>query len=326
MVDNRHTVEVEVEAQVESEIEVEIRKVEVDGAELAAELHGDPADPAIVLIHGAGHCRLNWPDGFVRRLVAGGRCVVRYDARDAGASTTFPVGAPPYTLPDLAEDAAAVIDALGHGRAHVLGMSQGAAVGQLLALGRPDRVATLTLASGTPGIPGQEQPDLPPVSERLAAFFARVEQDAQDARGEKAEQTAAAAREALVESIVEGERPFAAASRPFDEDGVRRLAARIVDHARDIAAQSTNPYLLDAGPPWRARLGAITAPTLVLHGEEDPLFPPEHGRALAAEIPGARFLALPGTGHEVFPGHTWDTVVPAVLAHTANRDDPTRPA
>lgn len=63
----------------------------------------------------------------------------------------------------------------------------------------------------------------------------------------------------------------------------------------------------------------------MLHGEEDPLFPPEHGRALAAEIPGARFLALPGTGHEVFPEHTWDTVVTAVLAHTANRDDPPRP-
>ncbi|MFB7673334.1 alpha/beta fold hydrolase [Kitasatospora purpeofusca] len=321
MVDNRRTAEAEAEV-----------RVEVDGAELAAEVHGDPADPAILLIHGAGHCRLNWPDGFVRRLVEGGRCVVRYDARDAGASTTFPVGAPPYALPDLAEDAAVVIDALGLGRAHVLGMSQGAAVGQLLALGHPDRVATLTLASGTPGIPGQEQPDLPPVSDRLAAFFAQVEQDAQDAedaqdaRGGKAEQDAAAAREAVVESIVEGERPFAAVSRPFDEDGVRRLAARIVDHARDLAAQSTNPYLLDAGTPWRARLGAITAPTLVLHGEEDPLFPPEHGRALAAEIPGARFLALPGTGHEVFPEHTWDTVVPALLAHTANRDDPPRPA
>ncbi|MEV0187024.1 alpha/beta hydrolase [Kitasatospora purpeofusca] len=316
MVDNRRTAEAEV-------------RVEVDGAELAADLHGDPADPAVLLIHGAGHCRLNWPDGFVRRLVAGGRCVVRYDARDAGASTTFPVGAPPYALPDLAEDAAAVIDALGLGRAHVLGMSQGAAVGQLLALGHPDRVATLTLASGTPGIPGQEQPDLPPVSDRLAAFFAQVEQEAQveqDARGAEAEQDAAAAREAAVESIVEGERPFAAVSRPFDEDGVRRLAARTVEHARDLAAQSTNPYLLDAGPPWRARLGAITAPTLVLHGEEDPLFPPEHGRALAAEIPGARFLALPGTGHEVFPEHTWDTVVPALLAHTVNRDGPSLPA
>lgn len=309
MVDNRRTVEME---------------VEVEGAELAAELHGDPADPAILLIHGAGHCRLNWPDGFVRRLVAGSRCVVRYDARDAGASTTFPVGAPPYALPDLAGDAAAVIDAFGSGRAHVLGMSQGAAVGQLLALGHPDRVATLTLASGTPGIPGQEQPDLPPVSDRLAAFFAQLA-----AQAEQAEPDVAAdppTREALIESIVEGERPFAAASRPFDEDGVRRLAARIVDHARDIAAQSANPYLVDAGPPWRARLGAITAPTLVLHGEEDPLFPPEHGRALAAEIPGARFLALPGTGHEVFPEHTWDTVVPALLAHTANRDGPPGPA
>ncbi|MFJ4670789.1 alpha/beta fold hydrolase [Kitasatospora purpeofusca] len=317
MVDNRRTAEVE---------------VEVDGAELAAEVHGDPADPAILLIHGAGHCRLNWPDGFVRRLVAGGRCVVRYDARDAGASTTFPVGAPPYSLPDLAEDAAAVIDALGLGRVHVLGMSQGAAVGQLLALGHPDRVATLALASGTPGIPGQEQPDLPPVSDRLAAFLAQGAQVAQGGQGGqggqgvKAERDAASAREAVVESIVEGERPFAAVSRPFDEDGVRRLAARIVDHARDLAAQSANPYLLDAGTPWRARLGAITAPTLVLHGEEDPLFPPEHGRALAAEILGARFLALPGTGHEVFPEHTWDAVVPALLAHTANRDAPPCPA
>ncbi|MFB8241754.1 alpha/beta fold hydrolase [Kitasatospora purpeofusca] len=322
MVDNRRTVEVRAEIE-----------VEVDGAELAAELHGDRADPAILLIHGAGHCRLNWPDEFVRRLVEGGRCVVRYDARDAGASTTFPVGAPPYALPDLAEDAAAVIDALGLGCAHVLGMSQGAAVGQLLALDHPDRVATLTLASGTPGVPGQEQSDLPPVSDRLAAFFAQVEQEAQDAQAEqdaqggtKPEQDAASARAAVVESIVEGERPFAAASRPFDEDGVRRLAARIVDHARDIAAQSTNPYLIDAGTPWRARLGAITAPTLVLHGEEDPLFPPEHGRALAAEIPGARFLALPGTGHEIFPEHTWDTVVQALLAHTADREDPPRPA
>ncbi|MFJ8436753.1 alpha/beta fold hydrolase [Kitasatospora sp. NPDC094019] len=301
------------------------RTIEVDGAELAAELHGDPADPVVLLIHGAGHCRLNWPDGFVRGLVAGGRCVVRYDARDAGASTTFPVGAPPYTLPDLAEDAAAVIAALGPGPAHVLGMSQGAAVGQLLALGHPDRVATLTLASGTPGVPGQEQPDLPPMADRLAAFFAQVEQDARVERDAGADGgTDRSAREAVIESIVEGERPFAAASRPFDEDGARLLAARIVDHARDITAQSTNPCLLDAGRPWRARLGAITAPTLVLHGEEDPLFPPEHGRALAAGIPGARFLALPGTGHEVFPEHTWATVVPAVLAHTANRDTPPR--
>ncbi|GAA2786899.1 alpha/beta fold hydrolase [Kitasatospora aburaviensis] len=296
------------------------RTVEVDGADLCVELHGDPADPAVLLIHGAGHCLLNWADGFVRRLVAGGRCVVRYDARDAGASTTFPVGAPPYALPDLVEDAATLIDALGLGAAHVLGMSQGAAVGQLLALDHPDRVATLALASATPGVPGREQPDLPPVADRLAAYFAQAAEGA-GAGGEGAGAGGVdwSDREAVIDSIVEGERPFAAVSRPFDEDGVRRLAARVVDHARDIAAQSTNPYLLDAGSPWRHRLGAITAPTLVLHGREDPMFPVEHGRALAAEIPGARFLALPGTGHEVFPEHTWDTVVPTLLAHTATR-------
>lgn len=73
----------------------------------------------------------------------------------------------------------------------------------------------------------------------------------------------------------------------------------------------TNPFLIDAGAPWPDRLGAITAPTLVLHGTEDPLFPLEHGRALAAEIPGARFLTMERTGHEVFPREVWDEVVPA---------------
>ncbi|MGV9266102.1 alpha/beta fold hydrolase [Kitasatospora sp. NPDC003701] len=285
---------------------VDHRRLRVNGVELNAELLGDPSDPAVLLIHGAGHCLLNWTDGFVERLAAGGRYVVRYDSRDAGRSTTYPVGAPPYGLRDLADDAAALIGALGPDPAHVVGMSQGAAVGQLLAIHHPDRVATLTLASATPGGPGHDQADLPPVSDRLASFFAQ-EQDEVDWSD----------RDAAVHALVEGERPFAAASRPFDEDGVRRLAVRVVDHADSIAAQSTNPYLLDAGPPWRHRLGGITAATLVLHGTEDPLFPVEHARALAAEIPGARFTALERTGHEVFPREQWDTVVPAILAHTA---------
>ncbi|MER6401154.1 alpha/beta hydrolase [Kitasatospora sp. NPDC001603] len=312
------------------------RILKVNGAELSADLFGDPADPAVLLIHGAGHCALNWSDGFVRRLADGGRFVVRYDSRDAGGSTTYPVGAPPYGLPDLADDAAALIGALGLGAAHVVGMSQGAAVGQLLALDHPDRVATLTCASSTPGIPGREQADLPPMSDRLAAFFAQSEAQSEAGPGAGSEAGSEAGvedgdgeagadggggvdwsdRDAVIASIVEGERPFAAVSRPFDEDAVRRLAARVVDHAADIAAQSTNPYLLDAGRPWRHRLGGITAPTLVLHGDEDPLFPVEHGRALAAEIPGARFIALERTGHEVFPEGTWDVVVPALLAHT----------
>jgi pimeloyl-ACP methyl ester carboxylesterase len=77
--------------------------------------------------------------------------------------------------------------------------------------------------------------------------------------------------------------------------------------------------MIDAGEPWRGRLGHVSAPTLVLHGTEDPLFPIGHGHALAAEIPGARFIPMERTGHEVFPRHQWDMVVPAILDHTAGR-------
>ncbi|MFE3454579.1 alpha/beta fold hydrolase [Nonomuraea sp. NPDC059194] len=284
---------------------IEQRMIKVNGVELSTESFGRPVDPAILLVHGAGHSLLAWEEDFVQRLVAGGRYVIRYDSRDAGLSTNYPVGAPSYGLRDLVADAAGLIDALGLIDAHVVGMSQGAAVGQLLALDHPGRVASLTLASSTPGGPGHEHSDLPQMSAEVQALFT-----------EEATGPDWADRTGVIEYLVEAERPFAAASRPFDEAGMRAVATRVVDRTANIAAQLTNPYLLDAGEPWRGRLGQITAPTLVLHGAEDPLFPIEHGRALAKEIPGARFVAMEQTGHEVFPRAQWDTVIPAILDHT----------
>ncbi|RKS79449.1 pimeloyl-ACP methyl ester carboxylesterase [Actinomadura pelletieri DSM 43383] len=284
------------------------RIVKVNGVELCVEASGDPADPAVLLIHGAGHSLTAWDEEFVNRLVAGGRRVIRHDSRDAGRSTAYPVGSPAYGLRDLVADAAALLDALGVTAAHVVGMSQGAAVAQLLALDHTDRVASLTLASGTPGGPGHHHPDLPGMSREIQQLFADepAEPDWSD-------------RAAVIDYLVEAERPFAARSRPFDRDGMRAAAERVVDRTVDVAAQLTNPFLIDAGEPWRGRLGEVGVPTLVFHGTEDPFFPVGHGRALAAEIPGARFIPLEGTGHEVFPRHRWDVVVPAILDHTAGR-------
>ncbi|WTW97638.1 alpha/beta fold hydrolase [Streptomycetaceae bacterium NBC_01309] len=282
----------------------------VGGVRLHTEAFGDAADPAVLLIHGAGHSAAAWDDAFVARLVDGGRYVVRYDSRDAGRSTASPVGRPDYDLRTLVADAAAVIAALGIGPAHIVAMSQGAAVGQLLALDHPESVATLTLASSTPGGPGHEADDLPPMTEAIRALFAGESAEAQPGPDWSD-------RDAVIAYLVEAERPFAAHSRPFDEEGVRAMAVRIVDRAGDIAAQVTNPFMIGAGEPWRARLADVAVPTLVLHGTDDPLFPLDHGRALAAEIPGARFMEMPATGHEVFPRTVWDTVVPAILAHTA---------
>lgn len=282
--------------------------VQANGVDLCVETFGDPADPAILLIHGAGSSMLSWDEELCERLAAGRRFVIRYDLRDAGRSVTYEPGAAQYTLRDLVADAVGLLDCFGLASAHLVGMSAGAAIAQVMALERPDRVASLTLASSTPGIPGQETRDLPAVSEELRTFLARVppEPDWAD-------------RAAVIDYLVEAERPYAARSRPFDEAAVRDLAGRVFDRSANIAASLTNPFIVDSGDPWRQRLGAVAAPTLVVHGTEDPLFPYGHARALAKEIPAAELLALEQTGHEYFPLDTWELVVPAILRHTRRR-------
>lgn len=281
------------------------RLVQLTEVELCVQTYGDPTDPAVLLIHGAGQSVLSWADELCARLAAGPRFVVRYDSRDAGRSTTSPPGSPPHTLRDLADDAVGLLDALELETAHVVGMSQGAAVAQLVALEHPERVASLVLASATPGGPGHDSPDLPTMSDELAAFFA----------GDMPEPEWTSSP-SVVDYLVDSERPFA--GRDFDEQAMRALAEQIVDRATDIRAQLTNPFLLDPGAPWRQRLDEIEAPTLVLHGIDDPLFPIAHGRALAAEIRGARFMPMDGTGHEMVPKRLWDQVVPAIVQATTS--------
>lgn len=123
-------------------------------------------------------------------------------------------------------------------------------------------------------------------------------------------------RTAVIDYLVDAERPFASPAS-FDAEATRELAGRVVERARSVAATLTNPFLLDAGQPWRERLGEVSAPMLVIHGEDDPLFPHPHGVALANEVPDAELLALERTGHEYPPPHTWDHFVPAILGHTS---------
>jgi pimeloyl-ACP methyl ester carboxylesterase len=279
-----------------------MRIVEANGVELCIDTFGDPGDPAILLAHGAGNCLLAWADGLCERLAAGGRHVIRYDMRDAGRSVSYPPGPPGYVFADLVEDAAGLIDALGVERAHVVGMSLGGMVAQLLALDHPDRVATLTLASTTPG-----GGDLPGVTPALMEAFAN-EPPAPDWTD----------RAAVVDYLVEAERPF---SPYFDEVAARETAERVADHTANPASMANG---LEDPEPWRHRLGEIRAPTLVVHGTEDPLFPYAHAVALADEIPGAELLPLQPMGHEYFPPATWDVVVPAILRHTAGGERPDR--
>jgi len=276
--------------------------VQVRGVGLCVETFGDDRDPAVLLIMGAAASMLWWEDEFCERLASGGRFVVRYDHRDTGRSVTYAAGAPGYTGDDLVADAAGVLDAAGVARAHLVGMSMGGAIAQLLALDSRDRVLSLTLISTSPGGGG---PDLPAMSDELRAYFA-----------EPPPQPDWSDRDAVIDYLVEDERVYAARSRPFDEAARRELAGRNFDRSIDIAASLTNHFVLEGGKSPRERLGEIRVPTLVVHGAEDPLFPIGHGRALAREIPGARLVALEQTGHEL-PRATWDAVIPAILEHTA---------
>jgi pimeloyl-ACP methyl ester carboxylesterase len=269
----------------------------IDDVVLCFQTFGDPAAPAVLLIGGAEASMHWWDDEFCSRLAAGGRCVIRYDTRDTGRSTTFPPGAPPYGGEALLTDAVGLLDALGIASAHIVGVSMGGGIAQHLAVNHHDRVASLTLIATSPGGAG-----LPPMSRELADAFAQGGAEAPDWSN----------RETVIAHYIEGERTFAG-TIPVDEAWVRRVVGRAWDRS-PAPASAQNHFLLGSGTPLRDRLGEITAPALVLHGTADPLFPYEHGEALAREIPGARLVPLPGMGHGMPPEVHWDTVVAEILA------------
>ena len=279
-------------------------RIKVNGVELCVETFGDAADPPVLLI---GITMLSWPDELCAALA--GRYVVRYDLRDTGQSTFHDPDAPGYDLRDLVTDASELLVGLGLGRTHVAGMGVGGFVAQLLALDHPDQVASLTLVSTRPVAPGPADPDLPDhAPEVMAQLFGRPEPDWTD-RGSVVEYMTGSARLML-------------GSRGFDERDVRATAGSIFDRAGRTAKAQRASHLgsmfgaVDCRPRWRERLGEITAPTLVVHGDEDPFFPHGNGVALAAQIPGATLLTLPGVGQGL-PRVTWPVVVAALLRHTA---------
>lgn len=279
------------------------RLIRANDVDLCVQTFGDADAPAILLIAGAASPMDWWDDELCERLATGPRLVIRYDHRDTGQSVSYPAGAPDYDGGDLVADAVGILDELGIERAHLVGISMGGGIAQVLALDYPTRVASLTLISTSPG-----GPDLPPMSAELKSHFDNPPPppDWSD-------------RRAVTDYIVEDARAFAGSRGP-DEQRLRAVAGRIVDRTRNIEATYTNHWLLGGGAPLRPRLGNIAAATLVLHGTDDPLFPYAHAEALAAEIPGATLRPLAGVGHETPPPATWDEVVAAILDHTRPRE------
>jgi pimeloyl-ACP methyl ester carboxylesterase len=249
---------------------------------------------------GVGASMLWWDERFCRMVAADGRFVIRYDHRDTGRSVTYEPGRLGYTGADLVADAAGVLDAYDVSAAHLVGVSAGGAFAQLVALGFPERVRSLVLISTSPAMPVRRE--LPPPTGEFVRFVQTAEVDWTDAAS-------------VIEYLVEYERVLAGTERPFDEEAARDLVRREVQRAHDFAARRNHDSLPDCELP-RAPLSSIDAPTLVIHGTADPMFPVEHGRALVEEIPAARLLQLQGAGHGIQRAD-WETIAGAIIEHTA---------
>jgi pimeloyl-ACP methyl ester carboxylesterase len=265
-------------------------------AEICTQSFGVPGDPAILLIHGASASMLWWDEELCERLAGRHRFVIRYDNLDTGRSSADPPGKPSYALTDLADDAIAILDHFGVTGAHVVGHSMGVATSLVLALDHRPRVQSLTFVAGTTGAD-----DLPPMSRAFVEHVASPP-DAGDP--------------AAVEHYIVGlMRVFAGASALFDEGRIRDLVRQDIARTRDMAATLANPFLVELNGPKSGGLEQVTVPTLVVHGELDPVFPLAHGLALRDAVPGAKFLCLEGAGHDI-PRERWDVFIDALIAHT----------
>ncbi|MCP9229525.1 alpha/beta fold hydrolase [Mesorhizobium sp. LMG 17147] len=276
--------------------------------EIVSQTFGDPAHPAVLLIMGAMASMLWWPEAFCRKLAGEGRFVIRYDNRDTGRSTKYAPGEPPYTFDDMAEDAIRVLDDHGMRKAHMVGMSMGGVIAQLVALKYPSRVTSLTVISSSPlGIDTSHLPGTTEAYRRHSAEGAKVDW---------------ADRGQVVDFIVKDAHALTGAAHSFDERRTRAFVEEDYDRSGGFLS-ATNHFLLKSGEDrsgedWTGRLRDMKIPLLVIHGTDDPIFPVEHGAALADAVAGARLLRIEGGGHELHPDD-WAAIIDAIVAHSQAR-------
>jgi len=287
-------------------------KVPVNGIEIVYDTFGGRSAAPMLLVMGLGAQMIAWDDDFCQELAALGYWVIRFDNRDVGLSTRLDeagipdipammqaqMGGQPlettYTLRDMADDAVGLLESIGAESAHVIGVSMGGMIVQDMVIHHPERVRTMTSimsSTGNPALP-------PPQSEAMAVLL----------------ETPPAGRSAHIENSVESSKVLGGTVLPFDEVRVRERAGRAFDRGLSPAGTARQLAAVLASGSRKEALKSVTVPSLVIHGNADPLVPVEGGLDTAEAIPGAELLIIEGMGHDLPPA-IWSQVMDAIVRH-----------
>ncbi|MEO0679711.1 MAG: alpha/beta hydrolase [Pseudomonadota bacterium] len=255
-------------------------RIAANGIDIEAQAHGPSDGAPVLLIRGLGSQLIHWPTPLIDGLTEAGCRAILFDNRDSGLSARCPDA--PYGLEDMADDAAGVLDAFGVAAAHVLGISMGGRIAQLMALAHRPRLLSATLvmtSSGAPGLPGR-------TPEVEALLLAQPDDPSE--------------RAGVVRHTLAADRVWGSPGFPFDEAERRALIERAYDRAWTPAGLARQYAAIRAsfahGP---SGLEDLDLPTTVIHGTDDALISVEHGRDLAARIPGAELIEIEGMGHDL---------------------------
>jgi pimeloyl-ACP methyl ester carboxylesterase len=282
------------------------------GITLCYETFGERSAPPALLVMGLGTQMLGWHEDLCRELAERGLYVVRFDNRDIGRSTHMS-GRPPtiaqllarsgraarYSLGDMADDAAALLNELELAPAHVIGASMGGMIAQTLAARHPETVRSLVSIMSTTGSRRSGQPAL-----RVYPIFLRRRPPG---------------REAFIEHMERLFTVIGSPGFPRDPEDMHAIATASYERDHDIAGPGRQLAAIIAAGDRTAELKGITAPTLVIHGSADPLIAPSGGRATARAIPGAELMVVEGMGHDL-PRAAWPRLIDRIAAHALQAD------
>jgi pimeloyl-ACP methyl ester carboxylesterase len=278
------------------------------------ETFGTPSSPPILLIIGLGAQLIYWDEEFCRQLAQAGLYVIRFDNRDSGLSTKFDeagvpdimdvVGKlmsrqtviPPYTIEDMAADAVGLLDALKIDKAHICGMSMGGMIAQALTIRYPSRVLSLTSIYSTTGNPRLPQPK----PEIMGLLLTPPPQE----------------REPFIQFNLQIFRALTGPRFGLDEKWVRQIMGRAYDRSFCPQGEARQLVAILTQPNRQPALKGVRVPTLIIHGDADPLVSVEAGKDTAEAVPGAQLKIIEGMGHDLPHGDAWAQTAKDIIAHT----------